>query len=85
MLPSQNLVLLEVMRSTTVSIQRPDILKYLAAQLNSTSPLSRHLYVLLIGHSLLLRQLESHSTSQLIDGEAISSRDCIGEVTVVPY
>lgn len=78
---SQNLVLLEVMRSTTVNIQRPDILRYLAALLNSTSPLSHHLYVLLIGHSLLLRQLESHSTSPLIDGDAICAGECIHDVT----
>lgn len=48
------------MRLTAESIQCPDNLKYLAALLKkASSPPSHHLYILLIGHSLLLRQLES--------------------------
>lgn len=77
MLLSHRLLLHKVMRLTAESIQCPDNLKYLAALLKSAFPPSHHLYILLIGHSLLLRQLESHFLSPLINTYPTWGPDCI--------
>lgn len=70
------------MRLTAESIQCPDNLKYLAALLKGAFPPSHHLYILLIGHSLLLRQLESHFLSPLINTYLTWGPDCIQRDTM---